>query len=75
MVITNLFPPYSFNMVTYCSSVRRWKEACVPCTNENVEAAVQWVSLLTPGGCSCLLHALKVCVCFLYAHLPLEVNS
>lgn len=50
----------SFNMVAYSGTARRWKESIAPCTDENVATAIQWIAQLRPGGCSCLLHALKV---------------
>ena len=72
---------YSFNMLTYSSSVNLWRKEYVSVTKENTNAAVQWLERVRADGCSCLLHALKVCdsvmvqcyiACSIYFKVSLE---
>ena len=51
---------HRFNLIAYSSCVYEWQEQLVPCSSENVVEAAEWLSQLRPGGCSCLLDALKV---------------
>ena len=52
--------PCRFNLVAYNNSVKKWQEKLVPCSSENVAEASEWLAHLRPGGCSCLLDAVKV---------------
>ena len=59
--MVSLYGLCRFNLVVYSSSVRVWRDDFASPTEESVGSAVQWLSgEVRPGGCSCLLQALKV---------------
>ena len=40
--------------------MKKWQEKLVSCSSENMAEASEWLAHLRPGGCSCLLDAVKV---------------
>lgn len=50
---------YSFNLLVYASTIKKWKEKSVIPANGNLREALVWLDSLKMGGSSCLLEAFK----------------
>ena len=49
----------SFNLITYASSVKKWKDNSTVPAKDSLEELKLWLDRIQPGGCSCLLEALR----------------